>query len=449
MAARRSQAVSTAPGPVTLTPLEKLAREAYIYALPMVENYYSIYQYAVDRDNSQFKAPFNRIGNVARVFAPEDTGVVTPNSDTPYSFMMADLRAEPLVVTLPPIEAGRYYSVQLIDLYTHNVGYLGTRVDGNGGGRFLLAGPSWNGDTPAGIRRVVRFDTSIACTLFRTQLFDAADLPNVVAIQRQYAVAPLSEYLGVNTRERVPETQWPAIDRRTSETDFWSYVSFLLPFAAPLPWETSLRASFRQLGLASGQEWPPAGFPETTARMMREVGEQTRKDIDAGVARLTSSKGLFGTPAQMRDKYWERALAAKGGLYGNDIEEAYYPIITTDAQGHRLDTSKHDYVMRFPGGRLPPVDAFWSMTLYDGATKLLVPNPLQRYLVNSSMAKQLRRTPEGDIVIYIQKESPGADLESNWLPAAAGPINLVMRLYLPKPEVLAGKWRAPVVDIRR
>lgn len=152
--------------PASIDEARAIARDAYLYAFPMVENYLSIYQFALDSGGSQYKGPPNEIHNVARVFTPEDTGVVTPNSDTPYSFLVMDLRTEPLVVTLPAIEPERYYSLQLVDLYSHNVDYIGTRIDGNDGGHFLIAGPDWKGEIPKGIRRAVRIPTEIGFPSF-------------------------------------------------------------------------------------------------------------------------------------------------------------------------------------------------------------------------------------------------------------------------------------------
>ena len=179
-------------------PLEEarvIAKEAYLYAFPMVEAYKTLYAQAVDKGGPNYKAPFNQIGNTAQVFTPKDTAIITPNSDTPYSMMWMDLRAEPLVLTLPEIDAKRFYHVQLIDLYTHNFAYLGKRATGSKGGNFLVAGPNWKGETPAGIEKVVRSETEIAYALYRTQLFGAADLENVRKIQAQYKVQPLSAFL--------------------------------------------------------------------------------------------------------------------------------------------------------------------------------------------------------------------------------------------------------------
>ena len=173
-----------------------LAKEAYVYGYPMVDNYRVQHAYFVDRQDRDYKAPYNRLFNIPRVYTPEDRAIQTPNSDTPYSWIGLDLRAEPIVFTVPSMEKQRYWSLQLIDLYTHNFDYLGTRTTGNGGGAFLVAGPQWRGATPHGITKVLRCETEIASAQFRTQLFHPGDLENVKRIQARYVVQPLSAFLG-------------------------------------------------------------------------------------------------------------------------------------------------------------------------------------------------------------------------------------------------------------
>jgi hypothetical protein len=162
-AARAQMGVSSAEARV-------IAKEAYIYGFPMVDSYRIQHDYFVDRENPEFKAPWNQIRNIPRVYTPADTAIQTPNSDTPYSFLGMDLRAEPIVLTVPPIEKERYFSVQLIDLYTFNFNYVGSRTTGNDGGSFLIAGPGWKGETPNGVRKVIRSETEFVLALYRTQL---------------------------------------------------------------------------------------------------------------------------------------------------------------------------------------------------------------------------------------------------------------------------------------
>ena len=186
-----------------------IAKEAYIYGFPLVDNCRVQYAYFVDRANPDYRMPWNVLCNIPRVFTPEDKAIQTPKSDTPYSWIGLDLRAEPIVFTVPPIEQTRYWSLQLIDLYTHNFDYLGTRTTGNDGGSFLVAGPNWKGETPKGIKKVIGCETEIASAQFRTQLFGPDDLDNVKKIQAQYIVKPLSAFLGQPAPQAAPAINFP------------------------------------------------------------------------------------------------------------------------------------------------------------------------------------------------------------------------------------------------
>ena len=172
-----------------------IAEEGFIYGLPIVMNYAVMYAYSVDPNSGQFKAPFNQIKNEARVYTYEDTAIITPNSDTPYSSVWLDLRAEPIVLSVPAVEKSRYYSVMLCDGNTFNYGYIGSRATGSDAGDYMVVGPDWKGETPAGIKKVFRSSTQFSLAAYRTQLFNAADMPNVVKVQAGYKVQPLSAYL--------------------------------------------------------------------------------------------------------------------------------------------------------------------------------------------------------------------------------------------------------------
>src|SRR4030095_3297547 len=167
-----------------------------IFGFPLVDSYRIQYAYFVDRGGPEYKAPGNQIFNNARVYTPEDRAIQTPNSDTPYSYIGADLRAEPLVLSVPAVEKGRYYSLQFIDMFTFNFAYVGSRATGNGPGRCLLAGPGWKGRKPAGIKAVIRSETDFVFVLYRTQLFNPGDIEKVKKIQAGYTVQPLSAFLG-------------------------------------------------------------------------------------------------------------------------------------------------------------------------------------------------------------------------------------------------------------
>src|SRR5438552_2197954 len=172
-----------------------IAEEGFIYGLPIVMNYAVMNEYAVDTKSSQFKAPFNQIYNLHRVATYEDTAIITPNSDTPYSMLWADLRAEPMVLSVPAVDKKRYYSVQLTDGNTYNFGYIGSRATGSEPGNYLLAGPDWKGETPAGIKKVFSSTTPFAFAIYRTQLFNPADMANVEKVQAGYKVQPLCAFI--------------------------------------------------------------------------------------------------------------------------------------------------------------------------------------------------------------------------------------------------------------
>src|SRR5262245_35775924 len=182
-----------APG---MAETKAIAEEGFIYGLPIVMNYDVLYQFVVDKDSGQYKAPFNTIANDHRVFTYQDTAVVTPNSDTPYSMLWLDLRAEPIVVSVPAVPEERYYSVQFVDGNPLNYGYIGSRATGFEAGDYLVVGRRWQGETPTGIKGAFRSTTDFSLTIFRTQLIDANDMPGVIAVQNGYAVKPLSAYLG-------------------------------------------------------------------------------------------------------------------------------------------------------------------------------------------------------------------------------------------------------------
>lgn len=207
---------------VTSVEARAIAKDAYIYGFPMVDNYRIMFDYWVDKSSPEYKGSINTIQNTARVYGPEDKAIQTPNSDTPYSFAWLDLRTEPMVLTLPAIEKGRYYSVQLIDSYTYNFDYLGSRITGNDGGSFLVAGPFWKGHTPKGIKKVLRADTKLVLAFYRTQLFNPDDIDNVNKIQAGYKVEPLSAFLGQPEPKAAPTIDFikplPAEAEKTSLT---------------------------------------------------------------------------------------------------------------------------------------------------------------------------------------------------------------------------------------
>jgi hypothetical protein len=440
-----------------LTPAETkaIAEEGFIYGLPIVMNYAVMYEYAVDKGNPEFKAPFNQIKNEARVFTYKDTAIVTPNSDTPYSFLWMDLRAEPIVLSVPAVEKGRYYAVQLEDGNTFNYGYIGSRATGSDAGNYMVAGPDWKGETPAGIKKVFHSTTQFSVAGYRTQLFGPDDMPNVVKVQAGYTAQPLSAYLKQPAPPAAPTINFPKINKELAKTGFFGYLDFSLQFAPPGPEEKDIREKLARLGIGAGKTFDfKALSPEQKAAVVEGVkaGEAKIKQyLAAGQKNINGWKvgSLFGDRAFFNGDWLKRAAGAQGGIYGNDAVEAMYPMTKTLAGGEVLDGSKHNYTLTFAAEQYPPVNAFWSVTMYDGKSQLLIKNPINRYLINSPMLPNMKKNADGSLTLYIQKGSPGLDKESNWLPAPNDLIYLVMRLYWPKteaPSILPpgeGTWKPP------
>ncbi len=432
-----------------------IAEEGFIYGLPIVMNYAVMYDYVLDRGSGQWKGPFNTLFHEHRVFTYEDTTIVTPNSDTPYSMCWMDLRAEPIVLSVPAVEKKRYYSVQLVDGNVFNYGYIGSRATGNGPGSYLVVGPDWKGPTPAGIKKVFRASTPFSLAIFRTQLFNPKDMPNVVKVQSGYKAQPLSAYLKQPAPPPARPVNFPKIDKELVKTNFFEYLDFALQFAPAGPEETAIREKLARIGIGPGKTFD---FKDLSLEHKAEIGlgmKEGEKKVEAKVASVGKDvngwaiAAAFGDRAFYNGDWLLRAAAAKAGIYGNDAVEAMYPMLLKDDKGEKPDCGKHNCTLTFPAGQYPPVNAFWSVTMYDGKTQLLIKNPINRYLINSPMLPGMKKNKDGSLTIYIQKDSPGKAKESNWLPAPDGPIYVVMRLYWPKtepPSILPpgqGTWQPP------
>src|ERR1043165_4833862 len=210
-----------------------IAEAGFIYGLPIVMNYAVMHEYAIDRNSGQFKAPFNQIKNEPNVFTYKDTAIPTPNSDTPYSFVWMDLRAEPIVLSVPAVDPKRYYSVMLCDGNTYNYGYIGSRATGSDAGDYMVVGPEWKGATPPGIKKVFRSSTQFSLAGYRTQLFSPDDLDGVKKGQPAFEVQPLSTYLKGPATTAATTIDFPKIDKELVKTNFFEYLDFALQFAPP------------------------------------------------------------------------------------------------------------------------------------------------------------------------------------------------------------------------
>jgi hypothetical protein len=348
--------------------------------------------------------------------------------------------------------------VQLIDLFTHNFAYISTVAKGNVPGKYLIIGPDWKGEVPEGITEVIPCETQFLLAIARTQLFNPEDLEKVKNIQDGYIIESLSTFSGTKAPASAPNIDFPKWKDGTEfSAGLFPYFDFMLTLVKTPKEEQALIKRFAKIGLGDKGDFDIKKFsPEIQKAleegaqegltMIKEFGAKESKDP------LASGK-IFGTRAflnksakdnyNLNDLFIPRAVGALMGIYGNSGEEAIYPTYMVDSEDTPLDASENNYTITFKEGEFPPVAAFWSLTMYDGKTQLLIDNPLDRYLLNSPMMDQFILNEDGSLTFYLQKESPGTALESNWLPAPDGPFYATMRLYGPKKEALEGKWLAP------
>ena len=449
-----------------LTPAEAkaIAKDAYIYGLPMVLNYKTMYMYAVNEQSAEYKGPFNHLACEARLFTPEDKAVVTPNSDTPYCMLWVDLRQDPMVISVPQMEPGRYYSLQLVDLYTHNFAYIGTLTTGNGAGKYLIAGPGWKGQKPEGINEVINCETDLFFVIARTQLLNPEDMDNVKKIQGEYDPKGLSAYLGKVAPPAAPPIDFPEWkEGEQFNAGAFTYIDFILSLITPVDEEKELMKRFAKIGLGTDKTFDINTFSPEIADAIKAGVKDGFKEIEAFLERETkdplASAKIVGTREFLKESaaknyslpnfYILRAAAAHMGLYGNSGAEAIYPTYLVDSDGAPLNASENKYTLTFQKEDLPPVKAFWSLTMYDGKTQLFIHNSLDKYLLNSTTMDQFVKQEDGSIIFYIQKDSPGKDKEANWLPAPDGPLYIVMRLYGPEETALKGEWiNPPLVKVQ-
>jgi hypothetical protein len=427
-----------------LTPAEAkaIAAEAWLYAFAPVALYNTMYSQAIDPASPSFVGGFNRFRHYDRLATPDDKDIVTPNNDTPYSWAWLDLRAEPMVLSLPAVPE-RYYVNQWFDLYTHNFAYTGVRTTGREAGHYLFAGPDWQGEVPAGITGVFRAETRIIGTLTRTAVSGADDIPAMKAVQAHYLLQPLSAFAGTPAPAAAAMPAWPVWDEAKAKgLGFIGYLNTLLPFLPVVPSEAAMFARFAKIGIGAGLGFDEAALDPALRDAMRAGVAEAAAAFQAKAAKETSSVAMFGTRAELGPDYiYQRSCGAALGILGNTKEEAIYASQQTEPDGKVLDGG-HDWVLHFAPGQWPPVAGFWSITMYGLPERFLVPNPINRFSIGDR-TPGLKADADGGLTIYLQSENPGPDKQSNWLPTPKGPFFFVGRFYGPKAEALDGRWSLP------
>lgn len=432
---------------VSETRIEAIARESYDYLYPLV--LMDITRRVATSGTSGMHAPVNKFAHVA-AFPPGDfKDVVRPNFDTLYSSAWLDVSREPIILSVGPT-AGRYYLLPLYDMWTDVFAVPGSETLGPDGGKFAITAPGWKGKLPVGIERI-EAPTPGVWIIGRTQTNGPSDYANVHAIQRNFTLTPLSRWgkptsiWPKNSTDQTDDLILPPlqqVNNMTAEEYFSNAVSLITSMPAHTI-DQPILARMRMIGLVPGTKFAPR--PEVLAALVKAKNEGPARLMrfarDTGSSRqgwrvITLSIGNYGSD------YQQRAAVAMMGLGANRPADAIYPRADFDSEGKPLDGSKN-YVVHFNANELPPVGAFWSLTAYD-RNGFTVPNGLNRYALGDR--DPIIRNADGSLDLYLQKDSPGAMRETNWLPIAPGPVSLNLRLYLPKPEAVDGRWPLPRIN---
>ena len=434
----------------------EIARDAYVFAYPIVTMDVSMRQSTnVPNANTvPLRAPINQFAHARTYPRVEDRDVVRYNFDTLYSPVWLDLASEPIVLSVPDT-GGRYYLLPMLDMWTDVFAVVGSRTTGTKAGNFALVAPGWRGTLPDGVTRIVA-PTPTIWILGRTQTNGPADYESVHKVQDGYKLTPLSQWgKSYAPPPNVPID--PAIDNKTpplvqvNKMDGIAVLSRLAVLMAKHPPHANdypILFRMREIGLEPGKPFEASKLDPALVRTINAAAKDALADVEqsgksgAGIGThvngwfyQTSTVGTYGTAYKLR------AMGTLIGLGVNLPEDAIYPASFVDGEGKPYSGANR-YVLHFDKGKFPPAGAFWSVTLYD-KDGFQVPNVLSRFAIGDR--DKLKFNADGSLDLYIQNESPGADRESNWLPAPAGEFNLAMRLYSPRREVSDGGWTPPPV----
>ena len=430
----------------------EIAIEAYYYAYPVV-------LMDVTRQNltnteianpANMLSPVNQFGHVPAFPDATFTNVVRANADTLYSSLWFDVSEEPLVIHVPD-SGGRYYLLPMIDMWTDVFASPGKRTTGTAEQTFAIVGPNWQGELPADVE-MIRSPTAVGWMIGRTQTDGKADYASVHAFQAGLTAVPLSAWGKDYTPPKGkvdPKISSDPPSEQVAEMDaaeFFGRFAELTRDNPPHENDYPILARMKRIGLEPGKPFDFSKAPPQVQAALTKAVPLAQERITGGMAKagtvvnnwgmILSPIGTYGTD------YFRRAVIAYGGLGANVVEDAIYPSGFVDADGKPFDSAEK-YVLHFTKDEIPPVRAFWSLTMYNDK-QAFADNPINRYAIGDR--DKMKFDDDGSLTIYIQRESPGNDKENNWLPAPkSGGFSMNMRLYWPKPEALDGTWKPPAV----
>jgi hypothetical protein len=437
--------------PLTAEQTNEIAVEAYIYFYPLVTMDVTRRQLTnIEAGKMVGRGPMNTFSHIREYPAADFKEVVRPNFDTLYSSSWLDLTAEPVIVSAPDTQ-GRYYLLPMLDMWSDVFAVPGKRTSGTKAAHYAVVPPGWKGTLPEGVERIDA-PTPHVWIIGRTQTNGPKDYDAVRKVQDGYTLTPLSQW--GKPAQAVAAKIDPAVDMKTPPltqvntmpaAKYFAYAAELMKVNPPHVTDWSTLARLKRLGIEPGKGFDyekadpvvKAALDRATTEGLKVMKEKlpTLARVVNGWQMNTDTMGVYG------NYYLKRAIVAMAGLGANQVDDAVYPLCMGDSDGKPLDGTNR-YVLHFKKEELPPVEAFWSVTMYD-AEGFQAANPLNRFAIGGYDA--LKYNPDGSLDLYLQHDNPGTDKESNWLPAPKGPLGVTMRLYAPKTQVLDGRWAPPAV----
>jgi hypothetical protein len=422
-----------------------LGYDAYIFLYPLVMMEVSRRQSVnIEADAKPGFGPPNQFHHLRAFPTVDFRAVVRPNFDTLYSSAWLDLTAGPVVVHAPDT-SDRYYMLPMLDMWTDVFANPGKRTTGTGSKDFVVVGPGFGGELPEG-KPVIEAPTPFVWVIGRTQTNGPDDYEAVHLVQDGYTITPLQKTEHTLDPTQVTTTEPLRLVNGMSASEFFTYAADALLLNPPHATDFSILARISNLGIVPGRRFDPSGLEAGVLGEVEAGAAAAREAIAGNLAGFgtrvngwsiaTETIGVYG------NAYLKRATVALGGLGANPPEDAVYPILLTDAHGDPI-SGERNYVLHFGADELPPVEAFWSITMYD-AEGYQAANELDRFAIGDR--DPLEYNPDGSLDIVIQHDNPGPDREANWLPAPTGPLGVTMRLYAPRPEILDLRWTPPPLD---
>lgn len=430
-----------------------LGIQAYIFAFPYSYNSDLRWLWVTQPINPERTpyAPLNQFWHHRHLADASYRDGGTPNNDTLYSIAWLDLAKEPLVLSVPEVPE-RYYVMEMASMDSDNFAYVGSRATGSQAGNYLITGPDWKGEVPAGVTRLPASRTNAALIIGRTLVRDEADRSNVHALQNDYRLTALSQWNGAPVKPADNRDVWRPYDRKADPLNEWRTINRAMTENPPEARLAAWLAQLATIGVGPGQD-----IDKLDSAMRRGLaraavdGRQLIKDAaEMGFGRLLLGgweiQPLHFGRLGLHDQYLTRAaIQSMGGIIANDPEEGTYITAHNDAKGNRLDGSKHRYQIHFAPSELPEVKAFWSLSIYDETTNF-VDNPIDRYAIGDR-TPGLKKDADGGLTLYLQAEDPGAEKRANWLPIPRSAFYATLRAYLPGEAIVQRRWAPPAIQV--